>query len=320
MTHTDTHDCFLTSPGAPARQGSFPPGLLQGTPRTARPGSTRAMARMCRALAMTAAVCAVTGALWCGVCRAQQELLLQDPAGETVAVQGVVPAARDVQAAAADQAPADTPDSAGLSLFQMVRKGGIVGYLIILLSFIATALVIDYALTIRKSRLTPARDIVVLKKLIQERRLEEISRLDQEKSSFLSQVVIAGLKESGFGYQSMIKAMEDVSEAISARIARKIEHLNVIGNIAPMMGLLGTVIGMLRCFNEISRVTGAIEPRQLAGGIFEALVTTCMGLIVAIPSLYFYALFRNRVDEFTGEAAMVAEELVNTFKTDGNGD
>jgi biopolymer transport protein ExbB len=71
---------------------------------------------------------------------------------------------------------------------------------------------------------------------------------------------------------------------------------------------------MLRCFNEISQVTGAIEPKQLAGGIFEALVTTCMGLIVAIPALYFFAIFRNRVDEFTGEASLTAEELVASLK------
>jgi len=82
-----------------------------------------------------------------------------------------------------------------------------------------------------------------------------------------------------------------------------------------MMGLLGTVIGMLRCFNEIAHVAGAIEPKQLAGGIFEALVTTCMGLIVAIPSLYGYAVFRNRIDEYTGEAALAAERLVSSLKT-----
>jgi biopolymer transport protein ExbB len=71
---------------------------------------------------------------------------------------------------------------------------------------------------------------------------------------------------------------------------------------------------MLRCFNRISHVAGVIEPKQLAGGIFEALVTTCMGLLVAIPALYFYSIFRNRVDEFTGEAALKAEELVAVFK------
>jgi biopolymer transport protein ExbB len=201
-----------------------------------------------------------------------------------------------------------------MSLFQLIRKGGIVGFLIILLSIVALGLVIDYSITIRRSKITPPKDIAVLRKLIQDRKFQELKNLDQEKASFFSQVVIAGLKEIDAGYQAVIKAMEDTSEALSARVARKIEHLNVIGNISPMMGLLGTVIGMLRCFNEIAQVTGAIEPKQLAGGIFEALITTCMGLIVAIPALYFFAIFKNRVDEFTGEAALAAEELVASLK------
>jgi biopolymer transport protein ExbB len=111
--------------------------------------------------------------------------------------------------------------------------------------------------------------------------------------------------------------MEDTAEARTARQARRIEHLNVIGNISPMMGLLGTVIGMLRCFNEISQVSGSIDPKQLAAGIFEALVTTCLGLIVAIPTLYFYAIFRNRLDELAGEASVAAEQILASFKPDG---
>ncbi len=216
-----------------------------------------------------------------------------------------------------DRSPEDQGDKKPpekMSLFQLIRKGGIVGYLIILLSIVALGLVIDYAFTIRRSKILPPKDIAVLRKLIQDHKFQELNTLDREQASFLSQVVIAGLKEVDAGYQAVIKAMEDASEALSARIARKIEHLNVIGNISPMMGLLGTVIGMLRCFNEISQVTGAIEPKQLAGGIFEALVTTCMGLIVAIPALYFFAIFKNRVDEFTGEASLTAEELVASLK------
>ncbi len=204
--------------------------------------------------------------------------------------------------------------SSGLTLLQLIQKGGVVGGLIIILSCVALALVVDYALTIRRSRLAPPRDAALLNKLIRDRKFEELHKLGRPDSSFLSQVVVAGLNEIELGYSAMVKAMEDTSEALSARMARKIEHLNVIGNIAPMLGLLGTVIGMLRCFNEISQVTGTIEPKQLAGGIFEALVTTCMGLIVAIPALYFFALFRNRVDEFVGEAALRAEELLAPLK------
>jgi biopolymer transport protein ExbB len=215
---------------------------------------------------------------------------------------------------------AETPSNAPMSLFALIKLGGLVGLIIIILSCVALALVIDYGITIRASRMAPPRDIMVLQKLITERRFDDILKLDRGKTSFLTQVVLAGLKETSQGYNTMVKAMEETVEALNAAVSRKIEHLNVIGNIAPMLGLLGTVIGMLRCFNEISQVTGAVEPQQLAGGIFEALITTCMGLIVAIPTIYFYALFRNRVDELTASTALKAEELVLAFKHEVNGD
>ena len=217
-------------------------------------------------------------------------------------------------------ADAETPSNKPMSLLALIKLGGLVGLIIIILSCVALALVIDYSMTIRGARMAPPRDIMVLQKLISERRFDDILKLDRGKTSFLTQVVLAGLKETSLGYNAMLKAMEDTVEALSAAISRKIEHLNVLGNIAPMLGLLGTVIGMLRCFNEISQVTGAVEPQQLAGGIFEALITTCMGLIVAIPTIYFYALFRNRVDELTASTALKAEELVLAFKHEVNGE
>lgn len=203
-----------------------------------------------------------------------------------------------------------------MSLLDLIQKGGVVGYLIIFISIVSLGLIIEYSIVIRKSKILPPKDIAALQLLIKHRSPEKIAGMDKDTASFLSKVVIAGLKESPLGYQNMIKAMEDAGEALASSIARKTEHLNVIGNIAPMLGLLGTVTGMLRCFNELAHVAGAIEPKQLAGGIFEALVTTCMGLIVAIPALYCYALFRNRVDEYTGEALLVAEQLVSSFKSE----
>ena len=206
-----------------------------------------------------------------------------------------------------------------MSLLDLIKKGGVVGYLIILLSILSFALIIDYLFSIRKSKILPAHDIARLREFIKNREPETIADLEEGRTSFLTKVTVAGLKESRRGYASMIKAMEDASEAHAAGIARKTEHLSVIGNIAPMLGLLGTVIGMLRCFNEIAHAAGAIEPKQLAGGIFEALITTCMGLIVAIPSLYCYAVFKNRVDEYTGEASLEAERLVSAFQDEQNG-
>lgn len=204
-----------------------------------------------------------------------------------------------------------------MTLFQLILKGGVVGGLIILLSCVALGLVIDYAITIRRAKLAPVEDVATFKDLVAKKDITRVKELAKAKPTFLSDVLTAGLDEINLGYPAMIKAMEDTAEARTARQARRIEHLNVIGNISPMMGLLGTVIGMLRCFNEISQVSGSIDPKQLAAGIFEALVTTCLGLIVAIPTLYFYAIFRNRLDELGGEAAVAAEQIVAAFKSGG---
>jgi biopolymer transport protein ExbB len=178
--------------------------------------------------------------------------------------------------------------------------------------------VIDYTITIRRAKLAPPEDIALFKDLVGKQDYAQVKEVAEKKPTFLAQVLTAALEEMNLGYPAMIKAMEDTAEARSARYARRIEHLNVIGNISPMMGLLGTVIGMLRCFNEISQVSGSIDPKLLAAGIFEALVTTCLGLIVAIPTLYFYAIFRNRLDELAGEASVAAEQIIASFKSDGS--
>ena len=206
-----------------------------------------------------------------------------------------------------------------MSLFALIDKGGVVGYLIMLVSVVALALIIDYMVTIRLSRILPPADLARLRTMIDQRQFDNLAQLEGDQNSFLTRVTSAGLREVNLGYDAMIKAMEDTSEALAAGIARKTEHLNVIGALSPMLGLLGTVLGMLQVFNEIAMTPGAIEPRQLAEGIFQALVTTCLGLIVAIPALYSYAIFRNRVDEFTGEAALAAERLVAPFKVANGG-
>jgi biopolymer transport protein ExbB len=95
---------------------------------------------------------------------------------------------------------------------------------------------------------------------------------------------------------------------------RPLEYLNVLGNIAPMLGLFGTVYGMIVAFQTLVEEGGSADPGKLAAGISTALVTTFWGLIVAMPALAAYALIRNKIDALTSEGILIAEELINTFK------
>ena len=104
--------------------------------------------------------------------------------------------------------------------------------------------------------------------------------------------------------------MEDATAEESARLFRKIEYLSVIGNIAPMLGLLGTVIGILMAFKKVASLGVTAQAADLAGGIYLALVTTVEGLIVAIPALGAFAVFRNRVDQLVAE---VGSSVVQVF-------
>jgi biopolymer transport protein ExbB len=201
------------------------------------------------------------------------------------------------------------------NLIDLIKFGGWVGYIIIFLSVVAVALVVEYAMSLRTKALAPAGDVKELEKLISAGARDEIAaKLDGKDSSFLTIVVARGVKEHDRGYDAMVKAMEDAADELTGKLLRKIEHLNIIANIAPMLGLLGTVMGMVNSFNQISVSVGGVDPRRLAGGIFEALMTTVMGLIVAIPALYAFGIFRNRVDALVSDTTAKAEDLVEPLK------
>ncbi len=201
------------------------------------------------------------------------------------------------------------------NLIDLIKFGGVVGYIIIFLSVVAVALVVEYAMSIRLAAVAPDADRDALAELITRGAYDDVAaRLDDANSSFLTAVVARGVKEHDRGYDAVVKGMEDAADERTGTLLRKIEHLNIIANIAPMLGLLGTVMGMVNSFHQISVSVGGVDPRRLAGGIFEALMTTVMGLIVAIPSLYAFGIFRNRVDAIVSTATSTAESLVEPLK------
>lgn len=197
-------------------------------------------------------------------------------------------------------------------------SGGLVGTIIVLLLFslsiTAGYLVIDNIITIRRRELIPAGLGDQVRQLLLNGRVGEADQLCRGQASFLSFVLLSGLAEIEGGWATVEKALEDALAEQSARLMRKIEYLSVIGNIAPMVGLLGTVFGMIFAFQRVAVTQGSAGADELAEGIYQALVTTVGGLIVAIPSLGAFAIFRNRVDQFAAEAAFVAQHVFSPLK------
>jgi len=192
--------------------------------------------------------------------------------------------------------------------------GGTIGMLIWLLSVVVLALAIQFFVTIRRATILP--DVVrqQIQSMFDNKQYREVIEMTAAEPSMLSSVVHAALTEAAHGYTAMEQAMEDAADDRTARFLRRIEWLNLLGNVAPMLGLLGTVWGMILMFMDIKRL-GRIPPAgDLAYAIGIALVTTFLGLMVAIPALSVFSVLRTRIDALAGETIMTSEELISTFR------
>jgi biopolymer transport protein ExbB len=203
-----------------------------------------------------------------------------------------------------------------ISLWTMIEAGGIIGHTIIVLSVVSLALIVEHFLSIRRDRMLPAELAQLAEQYLEARQYPQAQEVCAEDGSFLAKVIGAGLNQIGgmFGFFDMQSAMQEVSEREISKLYRKLEYLSLIAVIAPMLGLLGTVTGMIASFNIIAMSEGAAKPSQLAQGIWEALVTTVEGLVVAIPAMFFVAFFRNRIDGLVAEIEAVVEKLMGRFR------
>jgi biopolymer transport protein ExbB len=204
------------------------------------------------------------------------------------------------------------------TMFYMATFTDAIGFfdmlVIYLCSLASIALIIEHFITIRRSTLVPELSVAQVKTMFDERRFREALEFCQNDPSFVSGIVHAGLIEAANGYDAMENAMQDATSERAARLYRKIEWLNLLGNVAPMFGLWGTIWGMMVAFGEIAGKGGKADPSDLAGGIMIALVSTFTGLVVAIPALSGYGIFKSRIEQLAMEAALVAEELLANFK------
>ena len=128
-------------------------------------------------------------------------------------------------------------------------------------------------------------------------------------------MVAAGVRKLGYPFGTIEKAIEEMEDEETVKLQQKIGWLSLIAGISPMMGLFGTVTGMVGAFATIAEAEGGVEPSDFAGDISLALITTVLGLTVAIPVTGFYVYFRNRVTMMSIEVGAITEELFERFRT-----
>jgi biopolymer transport protein ExbB len=200
------------------------------------------------------------------------------------------------------------------SFLDNIKAGGAIGYVIILLSVAGLALMIEHAVSLRREKLIPPYLLSELENLFDEEEYEEAMDLCDQEDSMLCRVVGAGLAKIGGGYAQMKEAIEEVSEEEATNLTQKISYLSLVSGIAPMLGLLGTVAGMIEAFDKIATMKGATNPSDLADSIAKALITTFLGLVVAIPTTAGYMFFRNKVMKLSQEASAITGELIDRFR------
>ncbi len=201
------------------------------------------------------------------------------------------------------------------SLLKMIQAGGVVGYILIALSILALAMVIMHILQIRRRTLVPPDQVDTLDSMLA--RGDVIGALEYtvtpENDSYLTRIMAAGLtryQRSAFGAFEIKDAIEEAGEEQTARLYRSVDVLSVIGSISPLLGLTGTVLGIVGAFETLGQAGAAPDHKALAQNISLALVTTLLGLIVAIPCMALFTFFRNRIDAVASEAGSEIERLL----------
>jgi biopolymer transport protein ExbB len=198
------------------------------------------------------------------------------------------------------------------NLFDLIRDGGVMMIPIFACSFIMMVFVFERFISLRRGRVIPKPFVKRLLHQLREGKIDREVALDLclENQSVVAGVFAAGVKKWGRPAVEVEQAVLDAGERAASGLRRYLRLFNGVSTIGPLLGLLGTVFGMIRLFSEISTADAMGRTELLAGGISEALLTTAAGLTVAIPALCFYVYFLGRVDRLVMELDSLGQEVV----------
>lgn len=200
-------------------------------------------------------------------------------------------------------------------MFELIKNGGWLMWPIILCSVGAMGIIGERFWSLQRKKILPAELVPSIWQLHRSNRLDDVALRRIKISSPLGAVLAAGLANSDHGREIMKVSIEEAGRQVVHELERYLNTLGTIASVTPLLGLLGTVVGMIKVFSAIM-VHGVGDPGVLAGGISEALITTAAGLTVAIPSLIFHRFFERLVDEYVVKMEEESLRLIDVMHGD----
>lgn len=232
---------------------------------------------------------------------------------------GGAPAAPPAAAPAAGAPAATTPAATKQADKTLIRKYfEALGYrytiAFLFLSFVLVAVTVMCVLAARRDSIVPLQLVEAFEAQLNEKKYQEAYEMAKADDSFLGKVLSAGLAKLSAGFDKAQAAMQEVGDDENMRIEHRLSYISLIGTLAPMIGLLGTVDGMVTAFDTIASKDTQPKPSELAVGVATALVTTLVGLWIAIPAIAIYNILKNRMSRLVMEVGVVSEGLMNRFE------
>ena len=220
--------------------------------------------------------------------------------------------AEDAPPAAA--ASADRMSGGTLTMSQILRDGGTIGWIIIVLSIATLAVIIEAGVNIRRDKICRPELIDEVEALLEENEVQEALELCESEPNFFTNMMSAGLAKAQFGFDDMKSAAENRGGVEITRLMQKVGWILWLSNVGPLLGLFGTVSGMIAAFNIIKAHGAAVTPTDLATGISAALVTTFDGLVVSIPAVTAYQYFRDKAARIAIDFGGIVEDMLQRFR------
>lgn len=205
------------------------------------------------------------------------------------------------------------------NLLNIVKDGGVLMFPILFCSFVLLMFVFERSISLRRGRVIPRPFVKRFLHQLREGELDEQSAMElcEQNNSPVARVFAGALRKWGRPAVEVEQAVLDSGERVVNSLRRYLRIFNGIATVSPLLGLLGTVLGMIQAFNAIATTQAMGRPELLAGGISQALLTTAAGLSVAIPALIFYLFFVSRVDQLTIEIDALGQEAVDGISAEG---